>query len=242
MKGIVAAGGIGTRLYPLTFITNKHLLTVYDEPMIYYPIRTLVKAGIKDVVVVTGGPHAGHFIRALKDGRDLGLEHIYYTYQEREGGISQAIACAEPYCENENVAVILGDNCTDTDISKEVQEFQDGAMIFLKKVPDPQRFGVPKFDLGNNIVEIIEKPQIPPSNYAVTGLYLYDRTVFDRIRGLRPSERGELEVTDLNNSYLRGGKLRWSELNGFWQDAGSFESLYEVNTYWRNIRMGGKER
>ncbi len=240
-KGIICAGGLGTRMYPLTFATNKHLLPVYDKPMVYYPIQTLVKAGIKDIIVVTGGPHAGHFVPTLRDGHDFGADHIYFAYQEKEGGISQAIACAEKYAQGEDVAVILGDNCTDADISKEVAEFKDGAMIFLKKVPDPERFGVPVFNEHQKIVAIQEKPSRPLSDFAVVGLYLYDETVFDKIRRLKPSARGELEVTDLNNAYLAEGKLKWAELGGYWRDAGTFETLYEVNTYWHNMH-GGKER
>ena len=231
--GIVCAGGLGTRMYPLTYATSKHLLPIYNKPMIYYPIQTLVNAGIKDVVIVTGGPHAGHYMQVLRDGKDLGLNHIYYAYQAQEGGISQAIACADPYAEGKDVAVILGDNCTDANITKEIQEFTDGAMVFLKEVSDPQRFGVPEFKDGR-LAAIYEKPQVPPSNYAVTGVYLYDKTVFDRIRELKPSVRGELEVTDLNNSYLKDGKLNWSKLQGYWRDAGEFEAMYEVSTYWRN--------
>jgi len=231
LKGVICAGGLGSRLYPLTHATNKHLLPVYDQPMIYYPIQTLVNAGIKEIIIVTGGPYAGDFIRVLKDGRDFGIDHIYYAYQVEEGGISQAIACAGQYAEGEQIAVILGDNCTDTDISSDVKEFKSGAKIFLKKVPDPKRFGVPVFENGQ-IISIEEKPEDPKSDYAVAGLYLYDETVFDRIRTLKPSARGELEVTDLNNSYLKEGQLNYSELSGWWRDAGTFETLFEVNKFW----------
>jgi len=241
MKGIVCAGGLGTRLRPLTITTNKHLLPIYDKPMIYYPIQTLVKAGVEDIIVVTGGPHAGQFIQALRDGRDFGIRHIFYAYQEKEGGISEAIACAEPYAEGESVAVILGDNCTDADITKEVNEFTDGARVFLKEVPDPERFGVPVFDQSREILAIEEKPQEPKSNFAVVGLYLYDETVFNKIRDLKPSQRGELEVTDLNNAYLQEKKLQWSVLNGYWRDAGTFETLLEVNRFWGE-RGPSKER
>jgi glucose-1-phosphate thymidylyltransferase len=243
MVGIICAGGLGTRLYPLTWITNKHLLPVYDRPMIYYPIQTLVKAGIKDIIIVTGGPFAGHFINALHDGKSFGIEHLHYAYQEKEGGISQAIACAEAYAEGEDVAVILGDNCTDADISQEVKEFTRGAHLFMKTVSDPERFGVPVFDHtdGDTIVAIEEKPKAPQSHYAVTGVYLYDSTVFDRIRGLTPSARGELEVTDLNNTYIHDGQMSWSILSGYWSDAGTFESLAEVNNYWRKIRGSQKQ-
>ncbi len=243
MKGVVLAGGLGTRLYPLTYATNKHLLPVFDRPMVFYPIQTLVNAGIRDVLVVTGGPHAGHFIRVLKNGKELGLRQISYAYQEKEGGISDALRLAEDFADGESVCVILGDNCTDADIKKEVQGFQDGALIFLKEVPDPERFGVPAFNHEGDLVAIEEKPQNPASNYAVTGLYLYDQTVFDKIRELKPSKRGELEVTDLNNAYLRERKLKWSQLQGYWSDAGTFETLIEVNRYWYQKSVpGGKER
>lgn len=232
MKGVVLAGGLGTRLYPLTFSTNKHLLPVYDKPMIYYPLETLVKAGVDEILIVTGGPHAGHFIRVLRNGKALGIKHLEFAYQEKEGGISHAISLAEDFADGGPITVILGDNCTDVDISKEVKDFKDGALIFLKKVNDPQRFGVPVFTKKGNIKKIEEKPQHPQSDFAVTGLYIYDDTVFDKIRKLKPSGRGELEVTDLNNLYLRKKKLKWSSLKGFWSDAGTFDSLFEVNNYW----------
>jgi glucose-1-phosphate thymidylyltransferase len=232
MKGVILAGGLGTRLYPLTYATNKHLLPVFGQPMIYYPIKTLVKAGIKEILIVVGGPHAGHFFRVLQNGDTLGIKHIEYAYQKTEGGISDALRLAEDFADDDSVCVIRGDNCTDADIGKSVAKFQDGAMIFLKKVIDPARFGVPVFDKKKQITRIDEKPKKPKSDYAVTGLYLYDQTVFDKIRRLKPSARGELEVTDLNNLYLKEGKLKWSLLRGFWSDAGTFETLFEVNKYW----------
>lgn len=231
MVGIICAGGLATRLYPLTHATNKHLLPVYDKPMIYYPIQTLVNAGIKDIIIVCGGPFSGHFMGVLKDGKGMGIDHLYYAYQEREGGIAEAISCGEKYAQNKKVAVILGDNCTDTNIEKPIEEFQYGAHIFLKKVPDPQRFGVPVFE-GDKIVSIEEKPKNPSSDLAVVGLYLYDETVFGRIKKLTPSQRGELEVTDLNNQYLKEGNLEWSILSGYWRDAGTFDTLCEANKYW----------
>jgi len=232
MKGVILAGGLGTRLYPLTYITNKHLLPVFDKPMIFYPIETLVKAGIKEVLVITGGPYAGHFIKVLKNGKELGLKHLEFAYQENEGGISHALALAEDFSDGEPLVAILGDNCTDANIAREVESFRDGAMIFLKEVRDPERFGVPEFDKTGKIIKILEKPEKPPSKFAVTGLYVYDASVFDKIRALKQSERGELEVTDLNNAYIQEGKMQWSELKGFWSDAGTFESLFEVNKYW----------
>lgn len=232
MKGVVLAGGIGSRLYPLTHATNKHLLPVFDKPMVYYPISTLVNAGIDEILIVTGGPHAGHFIRVLQNGKHLGLKHLEYAYQEKEGGISEALSLAEDFADNDNIAVILGDNCTDADISKDVKNFKKGALLFFKQVPDPHRFGVAKFDKHNNLVKVLEKPKNPPSNYAQTGLYIYDKTVFSKIKKLKPSERGELEVTDLNNLYLKEGNLKWRELDGYWRDAGTFRTLYEANKYW----------
>jgi len=234
MKGVILAGGLGTRLYPLTYATNKHLLPIYDKPMIFYPIETLVKAGIDEVIVVTGGPHAGHFLRVLKTGKELGLKHLEYTFQEKEGGIAEALSLCEDFAGGEPVAVILGDNTTDADISKAVSSFESGARIFLKKVPDPKRFGVPVFDPKDNkkIIKIEEKPKRPKSNFAVTGLYIYDHRVFDLIRKCKPSGRGELEITDVNNFYIKEGSMDWAILSGFWSDAGTFESLFKSSAFW----------
>lgn len=235
MKGVILAGGLATRLYPLTYATNKHLLPVYDKPMIFYPINTLVRAGIKEILIVVSGPHSGHFINVLKNGKELGIKHLEYAYQENpKGGIADALSLAEDFADGGPLTVILGDNTTDADISKPVKEFKDGALIFLKKVPDPARFGVPRFDPKNpqKIIEIIEKPKKPPSNYAVTGLYIYDNQVFDFIKKCQPSWRGELEITDVNNFYLKAGKLNWVELKGYWLDAGTFETLFAANVYW----------
>lgn len=237
MKGVVLAGGMGTRLYPLTYATNKHLLPVYDKPMVFYPIETLVRAGIKEVMVVSSGPHAGHFISVLKNGKELGLDHLEYAYQENpDGGIADALAIAADFADKDNIIVILGDNTTDADITQAVGMFKEGALVFLKKVPDPERFGVARFDKDDEtkIVEIIEKPKQPPTNYAVTGLYIYDGKVFDYIKRCKPSWRNELEITDVNNFYIKEGVLRWFELAGFWSDAGTFESLFKANEYWRN--------
>jgi glucose-1-phosphate thymidylyltransferase len=240
MKGVVLAGGLGTRLYPLTYATNKHLLPIYNKPMVFYPIQTLVQAGICEVIVVTGGPHAGHFIRVLRNGKELGLRHLEFAYQENEGGIADALRLCEEFADSGPVAVILGDNTTDADIAPAVQSFSNGAMVFLKKVPDPERFGVPVFADGDTsrIVAIEEKPAAPKSRYAVTGLYLYDRKVFDYIRTLVPSGRGELEITDVNNRYIQDGELRWVELDGFWSDAGTFESLFRSSAYWARKARG----
>ena len=231
MKGIILAGGLGSRLYPLTYATNKHLLPVFDRPMIYYPIQTLAHAGITEVMVVTGGPHAGHFLAVLRNGEQLGLTHLEYAYQENEGGIAQALALCEDFADGEDIAVILGDNTTDADIGPAVRTFENGARLFLKPVPDPERFGVPVFESGK-IVKIEEKPKDPKSNYAVTGLYIYDNRVFEYIKTCKPSGRGELEITDVNNLYIEVGELSWVELEGFWSDAGTFESLYRTNKFW----------
>ncbi len=240
MKGVVLAGGLGTRLYPLTYATNKHLLPVYDRPMVFYPISTLVQAGITEVIVVTGGPHAGDFIGVLKNGKELGLQHLEYAYQENEGGIAQALSLCEDFVDGESVCVILGDNTTDADIGPAVRKFREGAMVFLRPVPDPERFGVPVFDDSDpeRIVAIEEKPARPKSSYAVTGLYLYDARVFDFIRTITPSVRGELEITDVNNAYIRIEQLHWTELRGFWSDAGTFESLFRTNAYWAQKSTG----
>lgn len=243
MKGVVLAGGLGTRLYPLTHATNKHLLPVYDKPMVFYPISTLVKAGVKEILVVVGGPHAGHFIKVLRNGEDLGVKHLEFAYQQNNGGIAEALFLAEDFSDNGPLTVILGDNTTDADISREVEQFKKGAFVFLKKVSDPKRFGIAYFDKDypKRIIKIVEKPKKPQSKYAVTGLYIYDNKVFDYIRTISPSKRGELEITDVNNRYLKKGTLKWAKLNGFWSDAGTFETLYLANKYWarKYIKKGG---
>jgi len=238
MKGVILAGGLATRLYPLTYATNKHLLPVADKPMIFYPIQTLLNAGVNDIMVVTGGPHAGHFIAVLKNGRELGIRHLEYAYQEKEGGISEALALAKDFADGEPIAVILGDNTTDANIGPYVKKFTKGAAIFLKKVPDPQRFGVPVFDSKDKskIIGIEEKPKNPKSSYAVTGLYLYDANVFDYIQQCKPSWRNELEITDVNNFYIKANELRWAELQGFWSDAGTFQTLLLANQHWGKKR------
>jgi len=235
MKGVVLAGGLGTRLYPLTFATNKHLLPIYNQPMVFYPIQTLVRAGIREVMVVTSGPHSGHFIQVLKNGKELGLKHLEYGYQnDAVGGIADALSICEDFADGGSLMVILGDNTTDANIRPAVGHFKEGAVIFLKKVPNPRRFGVPVFDKKNRkkIIKIEEKPKKPQSLYAVTGLYIYDNKVFDYIRKCRPSKRGQLEITDVNNLYVKAGTMRWEELKGFWSDAGTFESLLRASQYW----------
>lgn len=233
MKGVILAGGLGTRLYPLTHVTNKHLLPVYNKPMIFYPIDTLIRAGINEIMVVLGGPHAGHFVSVLKNGRELGVKHMEFAYQEKEGGIAQALSLAADFVDGDNVTVILGDNTTNANISKEVQNFKDGALIFLKVVSDPQRFGVPTFDPNEErIINITEKPKVPSTNFAVTGLYIYDYQAFGFIKKIKPSRRGELEITDVNNQYIKQGQLRWAKLKGYWRDAGTFNTLLEANLFW----------
>ncbi|HZT71565.1 MAG TPA: sugar phosphate nucleotidyltransferase [Terriglobia bacterium] len=227
MKGVILAGGTGSRLFPLTKITNKHLLPVYNEPMIFYPLRALINAGITEILIVTGGRNSGDFLRLLSNGREFGLRHLNYTYQEGEGGIADALKLAEYFAGGDKICVILGDNIIEGNIAHAAESFEHqpcGAHIILKEVPYPQRFGVPVFD-GDRIIRIEEKPENPPSPYAVTGIYFYDSTVFQKIRKLKPSGRGELEITDVNNSYLREGTLTYSFLEGWWTDAGTFESL-----------------
>ncbi|MDN7013580.1 dTDP-4-dehydrorhamnose reductase [Methanoculleus sp. FWC-SCC3] len=227
MKGIILAGGTGSRLYPLTKVTNKHLLPVYDKPMIYYPLQTLVAAGIKDIMIVSGRGHVGHFLELLGSGKDLGVR-LTYEIQEGAGGIAQALGLAESWAGTDNVAVILGDNIFQDDIRKDIESFESGAKIFLKEVPDAQRFGVAEVK-GSRVIGIEEKPKVPKSNLAVTGLYLYDAGVFEIIRTLKPSGRGELEITDVNNAYIRRSAMEFSVLEGFWSDAGTFESLLRAS-------------
>ena len=232
MKGVILAGGLGTRLYPLTKITNKHLLPVFDKPMIYYPLLKLIEAGIDDILIVTGGNHAGEFLRLLGNGKEFGLKEIHYTYQVGEKGIADALKLAEEFADGQRIVVILGDNVFDSSIKKYVNAFKkqkEGARILVKKVVDPQRFGVVSFDKGK-ITSIVEKPKRPKSSYVVTGIYMYDSRVFDFIKKLKPSGRGELEITDINNMYLKEGILKYNILKGFWTDCGAFNSLLRANT------------
>ena len=241
MKGVILAGGIGSRLFPLTRVTNKHLLPVYNRPMIFFPIQTLVNAGIRDILVVTGGQDAGDFLRLLGNGKDFGLQHINYTYQEGEGGIADALRLAEYFADRDKICVVLGDNIIETNIIAACAQFkkQDkGAHIILKEVADPDRFGVPVFE-DSRIVRIEEKPREPRSSYAVIGIYMYDATVFDRIRKLKPSGRGEFEITDVNNQYLADGTLTHSILDGWWTDAGTFDSLLRATNL---VAQGGANR
>jgi glucose-1-phosphate thymidylyltransferase len=241
MKGVVLAGGLGSRLYPLTKITNKHLLPVFDKPMIYYPIQCLVNAGISDILVVTGGNSAGHFLQLLRNGSDFGLRRLNYAYQEGEGGIADALKLAEAFAEGDSICVVLGDNIIEGNIKKAVDDFAKqggGGKILLKEVHDPERFGVATVKDGK-VSKIVEKPKTPESNLAVIGIYMYDPAVFDICRTLKPSNRGELEITDVNNEYLRRGTLTCEVLQGWWTDAGTFESLYRSATL---IRENGANR
>ncbi len=236
MKGIVLAGGIGTRLYPLTRVTNKHLLPVYDKPMIFYPLQTLVDAGIRDILIVTGGQNAGDFLRLLQNGKEFGLQQLSFAYQEGEAGIADALRLAEPWAKGDKVCVVLGDNIIEGDIrvaATAFEQLEKGAMVMLREVTDPERFGVPVFEEGR-IVRIEEKPKKPLSSYAVIGIYFYDGTVFDRIRTLKPSGRGEYEITDINNSYITEGTLQHTLLEGWWTDAGTFESLWHASNMVRD--------
>lgn len=232
MKGIILAGGLGSRLHPLTKITNKHLLPVYDRPMIYYPIEALVNAGIDDIMIVTGGKKSGDFLSLLGNGSDFGLKHLNYTYQVGEGGIAEALGLCEHWAGEDDICVILGDNLIERNIRKAVSDFKaqpGGAKIMLKEVHDPERFGVASLD-GESVVKIVEKPKEPESNLAVIGIYMYDNRVFDIIKTLEPSDRGELEITDVNNWYILDGSMTYEILEGWWTDAGTFTSLHRSAT------------
>jgi len=242
MKGVILAGGLGSRLMPCTKVTNKHLLPVYDKPMIYYPLRTLVNAGLEDIMIVTGGNNAGDFLRLLGNGSEFGLKDISYTYQEGEGGIADALRLAENFIDKDKTVVILGDNIIRDDISNAVKEFEKqdrGARIFLKEVSDPERFGVAEIE-GGRVINIEEKPKKPKTNYAVVGIYMYDSDVFEIIETLKPSGRGELEITDVNNEYIRKGTMTYSILEGWWTDAGTFESLFRASNLVRDALKDNK--
>jgi glucose-1-phosphate thymidylyltransferase len=231
MKGVILAGGLGSRLFPLTKVTNKHLLPVFKKPMIYYPIEILLNIGIDDILLVTGGNNAGDFLRLLGNGSEFGLKHINYTYQVGEGGIAEALSLAEHFAEKDKFCVVLGDNIIEKNVKKAARDFKkqkNGAKIILKEIPDPERFGVPEIKDGK-IVKIEEKPKDPKSNYAVTGIYFYDSTVFEIIKTLKPSNRGELEITDVNNAYIERGEMTYEVLDGWWTDAGTFESLIRAS-------------
>jgi len=231
MKGVILAGGLGTRLLPLTRVTNKHLLPVYNKPMIYYPVQCLVNAGIEDIMLVTGGNNAGGFLQLLGNGSEFGLRDLHYTYQEGEGGIADALRLTENFADGDKIVVVLGDNLIEKNIRRAVGDFfaqGPGAKILLKEVADPERFGVAEVRDGR-IVNIEEKPAQPKSKLAVTGIYMYDRQVFDIIRTLEPSGRGEYEITDVNNAYIKQGTLTYDVLDGWWTDAGTIESLHRAS-------------
>lgn len=231
VKGVILAGGIGLRLSPLTDVTNKHLLPIYKKPMIFYPIEKLVQAGLTEIMIVTGGPHAGHFLKVLGNGRKFGLKDIHYTYQEGEGGIAAALALTENFADGGRVVAVLGDNLFQQDLKPGLFRFMDqseGARVFLKEVSDPERFGVAEVR-GDQVIGTEEKPKNPKSNLAVTGVYMFDNRVFDIIRTMKPSARGEMEVTDIINDYIRRQKLGWEKLNGWWTDAGTFDTLLRAN-------------
>lgn len=237
MKGVILAGGMGSRLRPMTLVTNKHLLPVFDRPMIYYPIQTLLNAAIHDILIVTGGEHAGDFLKLLRNGKHLGIRHLEYAYQEGEGGIADALKLAEDFADGDKVCVVLGDNIIQGNVRRAAGDFftqRSGAKVMLKEVPDPERFGVVRFEgegPSRRIAEILEKPKNPPSRFAVTGIYFYDADVFTMCNSLDPSARGELEITDVNNMYLKRGDLTYDVLEGWWTDAGTIESLYRAATF-----------
>lgn len=242
MKGVILAGGLGSRLYPLTKIANKHLLPIYDKPMIYYPIKTLVDSGIKEIMIIVSGPHVGQFLPVLRNGEEFGCKITYGFQDKPDGGIADALAVTEEFANGSNITVILGDNCTDATFKNEVVEFDKclyfstppRAHLFYKEVTNPQDFGVVTFGPQNEIIEITEKPSEPASNYAVVGVYMYDKNVYNFIKQCKPSGRGQLEVTDINNLYLKNGHVSHSELKGFWSDAGTPDSLFKTNQYYYN--------
>jgi glucose-1-phosphate thymidylyltransferase len=244
MKGVILAGGLGTRLFPLTKATNKHLLPVYDQCMVHYAIDNLLRAGIDHILVVTGGPHAGDFLRVLGTGKEVGVKHLEYAYQEGEGGIADALSVAEDFAEGRAIMVVLGDNFTDADLGPAVRGFEAGAHLFLKQVADPRECGVAVLDENDpsRVLAIEEKPEVPKSNYAVTGFYIYDPQCFEYVRRSEPSARGELEITTVNNFYIQDGLMTWSELDGMWLDCGSFDGLFEANRVVAEARRAGSDR
>lgn len=243
VKGIILAGGTGSRMYPCTKVTNKHLLPVHNKPMIYYPLQTLISAGIKEILIISGTEHAGDFLRLLGSGKEFGIR-LSYEIQDEAGGIAQALSLSENFVDNDKFVVILGDNVFEDNIKEYVEDFANGfngSKVFLKEVPDPQRFGVAEIQ-GDKIISIEEKPKAPKTNYAVTGLYMYDARVFNIIKKLRPSQRGELEITDVNNEYIKNNSMTFSVLKGFWSDAGTFDSLYRATTLLREKEQGEKSK
>lgn len=233
MRGIILAGGAGTRLSPLTKVTSKQLLPIYNKPMIYFPLETLIKAGIREVLVIVAPDHAGDFVKLLGSGKDFGCK-ISYEVQDKPNGLAEAFLIGENFIDNEDVALILGDNLFEDDFVEAVKKFTTGALVFASKVPDPERFGVVEFDQNNKVISIVEKPKEPKSEYAVTGLYVYDHTVVQKAKSLKPSARGELEITDLNNVYLQEGSLEVAFVKGKWLDTGTFEALFQATEFVRN--------
>ncbi|MFZ5376109.1 MAG: sugar phosphate nucleotidyltransferase [Patescibacteria group bacterium] len=232
MKGIILAGGSGTRLHPLTRVTSKQLLPIYDKPMIYFPLETLLKAGIHDVMIIVAPNNAGDFLKLLGSGSNFGCDFVY-EIQEKPEGLAQAFLIGEKFIGQDNVTLILGDNLYEDDFSQAIQSFEQGGRVFAKKVSDPERFGVVQFDQNRKAISIEEKPTQPKSDYAVTGLYIYDNTVVEKAKSLKPSSRGEIEITDINNLYLQEGKLDVAFVNGQWFDTGTFESMYQATTFVR---------
>jgi glucose-1-phosphate thymidylyltransferase len=228
MKGVILAGGTGSRLFPITKVTNKHLLPVYNKPMIYYPLECMVKAGIEEVLLVTGGNNSGEFIRLLGNGREFGLKNLNYTYQDGAGGIAQALGLAEHFAEGDSIMLILGDNIVEYSIRDACRRFRhqgQGAKILLAQVENPKAYGVAELD-GDRVVRIVEKPAEPKSNWAVIGIYFYDSKVFEIVKELKPSARGELEITDVNNAYIHRGEMSADRINGWWADAGENIDFY----------------
>lgn len=238
MKGIILAGGLGTRLRPLSIITNKHLLPVYDKPMILYPLETLKRSGITDIMVVCGREHAGHFMQFLGSGKEFGVQLSYALQDANDGGIADALSYAEAFADDGPIAVVLGDNIFEHDFRKAVREFKNGATVFFKNVHDSKRFGVPVFSKdGKKIVRVEEKPEKPKSSFAQTGFYIFDATVFSVIKTIKPSARGELEITDVINHYIKKGTLAFGFVEKEWLDAGTFESLFKAATFARDKRL-----
>lgn len=231
MKGIVLAGGRATRLRPLTKITSKQLLPVYNKPMIFYPIETLLKAGIKEILIIIAPDYAGHFLNLLGSGKEFGAKFTF-EIQEEPRGLSDAFIVGEQFIGDDSVTMILGDNIFDYDFSHDITNFKSGGHVFAKKVPDPQRYGVIEFDNNNNVISIIEKPQEPKSDYAMVGIYILDKRASEFAKQVKPSARGELEIPDLINMYREKGELKVSTIDGIWEDAGTFDSLLRANLYW----------
>lgn len=239
MKGIILAGGSGTRLRPLTKVTSKQLLPIYNKPMIYYPLETLLKAGITDILVIIAPDYAGDFLKLLGSGKEFGCKFTY-EIQDKPEGLAQAFVIGEKFIGDDSVTMILGDNLYEDDFSQAIRSFERGGRVFATEVSDPQRFGVVEFDENQRAISIIEKPEVPASNYAVTGLYIYDNSVIEKAKNLQPSPRGELEISDLNNLYLEEGTLDVAFVEGRWFDTGTFESLFEATAFARDRELAGQ--